>query len=76
MSENAFRSLYTGKLSPDVATNMAINTTIRMRNDLTFRLKYVPYATRFADIFSAREMAVKAANDANLQQKLNRCYDG
>lgn len=69
ISDNSFRSVYTGKLANNLETTMAINTLIRSRTDLTFRLKYVPTKIGFADMYFARNMAIAAAKEAKLQQR-------
>lgn len=74
ISENSFRSVYTGKLAMNLETNMAINTLIRSRTDLKLRFKYVPLHIGFADMHFARKLAIDAAKEAERQQrlKLNR----
>lgn len=69
ISENSFRSVYTGKLANDLETNMAINTLIRSRTDLKLRAKYVPIKIGFADMNFARNMAINAAKEAERQQR-------
>lgn len=64
LSENSFRSVYTGKLANDLETNMAINTLIRSRTDLKFRLKYVPIKIGFVDMQFALNLAIEAAKKA------------
>jgi hypothetical protein len=65
MSENAFHSTYTGRLNKDLETNMEINTLLRTRTDLTFRLQYVPSNCCIPLIKHARKMAMRAARAAN-----------
>lgn len=69
ISENSFRSVYTGKLANDLDTNMAINTLIRSRTDLKLRVKYVPIKIGFADMNFARNLAIDAAKEAERQQR-------
>lgn len=70
MSENAFRSTYTGKLNKDLETNMEINTLLRTRQDLTFRLQYVPNDVGFPDAYQANKNAIRAADQAERQQRI------
>lgn len=64
ISENSFRSVYTGKLTNDLETNMAINTLIRSRTDLKLRVKYIPIKIGVADMNFARDLAIDAAKKA------------
>lgn len=75
MSENAFRSVYTGKLNSDLETNMALNTVLRTRTDLKFRVKYVPLKIGFADMIFARQLATKASKDAEHQRMLRNKFN-
>lgn len=68
MSENAFRSAFSGKLNKDLETNMEINTILRTRKDLTIRIQYTPSDIHFPPSHHARGMARDAANDAQRQQ--------
>lgn len=69
MSENAFRSIHTGKLNKDLETSMQINKELRMRQDLTLRLKYVPNDIGVEGMHIARKMSIKSAYDATEQSK-------
>lgn len=70
MSENAFRSTYTGKLNPDLETNMAINQLLRTRQDLTFRLKYTPTRIGLAEMAFAKKSAIEASKAAEERRRL------
>lgn len=72
ISENAFRSTFTGKLTTDLETNMTLNTLIRTRTDLKIRIKYVPVKIGFADIIFARQQAIETAKNAEHQRRLKR----
>lgn len=72
MSENAFHSTYTGRLNKDLETNMEINTLLRTRTDLTFRLQFVPNSYGIPYIRHARKMATEAARAANDAEKRRR----
>lgn len=64
MSENSFRSTYTGKLNKDLETNMDVNKLLISRQDLTFRVQYTPSDIQFPPAKHANKMAMNAANDA------------
>lgn len=70
ISENAFRSAYTGKLFKDLETHMEINTILRTRQDLTIRIQYTPNDIGFPPSYHAMKMAMNAANDAQRQQRI------
>lgn len=63
MSENSFRSVRTGKLNKDLDIAMAVNTELRMRNDLKLRMKYVPNDIAVLDMFHCERIAERAAMD-------------
>lgn len=63
MSENSFRSLRTGKLNKDLETSMALNTELRIRNDLKLRMKYVPNDIAVLDMYHCERIAERAALD-------------
>lgn len=71
MSENSFRSTYSGKLNKDLETNMQVNTLLRTRQDLTFRVQFTPSDICFPPAKYAWKMATNAANDA---QRATRIY--
>lgn len=64
MSENSFRSVYSGKLNKDLETSMEINKVLRTRQDLTLRLKYVPNDLGVNGMYYATKLAIKAAEEA------------
>lgn len=76
ISENSFRSVYTGKLTNDLETNMAINSLIRSCTDIKLRVKYVPIKIGFADMNFARNLAINAAKEAERQHrfKVSRAF--
>lgn len=61
MSENSFRSTYTGKLNKDLETSMEINKVLRTRQDFILRLKYVPNDVGLDGIYHATKIAEKTA---------------
>lgn len=73
MSENSFRSIHTGKLNKDLETSMEINKLIRMRQDLTLRLKYVPNDIGVDGMYKATKFSIKAAEDATQRDREQRC---
>lgn len=74
MSENSFRSTYTGKLNKDLETNMEVNKLLRTRQDLTFRVQYTPNDITFPPAVYANKMAMNAANDAqNNRLRHHKC---
>lgn len=72
MSENSFRSTYTGKLNKDLETSMEINKVIRLRTDLTLRMKYVPNDVGVHEIYLASKMSIKTADELTKLLKLKR----
>lgn len=72
MSENSFRSVYSGKLNKDLQTSMEINKIIRTRQDLTLRLKYTPNDVGVNGIHYATKLAIKAADEATELAKQKR----
>ncbi|XP_055297768.1 uncharacterized protein LOC129566152 [Sitodiplosis mosellana] len=72
MSENSFRSVHTGKLNKDLETSMGVNKEIRMRQDLTLRLKYVPNDIGVDGMYRATKLATKAAQDATQESRLQQ----
>lgn len=72
MSDNSFRSTYTGKLNKDLETSMEINKVIRLRTDLTLRLKYVPNDIGVPEIYYASKTAIKTADELTKLIKLKR----
>lgn len=78
MSENSFRSVYSGKLNKDLQTSMEINKMIRTRQDLTLRLKYTPNDVGVNGIYYATKLAIKAADDATelaRQKRARKLFD-
>lgn len=74
MSENAFRSSFSGKLNKDLETNMEINTLLRTRQDLQIRIQYTPNDINFPPPYHANKMAKNAANDAQRNQQKTHFY--
>lgn len=72
MSENSFRSVYSGKLNKDLETSMQINKVIRTRQDLTLRLKYTPNDIGVDGMYHATKLAIKAADEATELAKQKR----
>lgn len=72
MSENSFRSVYSGKLNKDLETSMELNRLIRTRQDLTLRMKYVPNDIGSSGMYYATKQAIKAAEEATQQYKEHR----
>ena len=71
MSENAFRSVYTGRLNKDLETSMEINTLLRTRQDLKIQIQYIPNDIGFNDIYVAGKNA-KAAADLAERMRLRQ----
>lgn len=69
MSENAFRSIRTGRLNKDLETCMELNKIIRSRQDLTIRMKFVPPDIGVNEVFFAEILAQRAAklNDFSIR---------
>lgn len=67
MSENSFRSVYTGKLNKDLESSMELNRMLRTRQDLTIRLRYVPNDIGVDGIYQATRLARQASNEATKQ---------
>ncbi|XP_031632551.1 uncharacterized protein LOC116346555 isoform X2 [Contarinia nasturtii] len=61
MSENSFRSVYTGKLNKDVQTSMELNEILRSRQDLTLQLMFCPNDICVDGMYHAVKMAERAA---------------
>lgn len=61
MSENSFRSTYTGKLNKDLETSMELNSVLRTRQDLTLRIKYCPNDINVEEIYQAGKLALKGS---------------
>lgn len=72
MSENSFRSVHTGKLNKDLETSMQINKELRLRQDLTLRLKYVPNDIGVDGMYHAVKSATRAAEQATNEHRLKR----
>lgn len=58
ISENSFRSTYSGKLNKDLETSMELNKVLRTRQDLQIRLKYVPNDIGVHGMYRAGKLAV------------------
>lgn len=69
MSENSFRSVHTGKLNKDLETSMEINKALRLRQDLTIRLKYVPNDIGVNGMYRVSKMSISAAEQATYESK-------
>lgn len=67
MSENSFRSVVTGKLNKDLETSVEINKVLRLRDDLTLRLKYIPNDIGVDGMYKATKLSEKAAAEATQQ---------
>lgn len=72
MSDNSFRSIHTGKLNKDLETSMEINKLIRLRQDLTLRLKYVPNDIGVDGMYKATKFAIKAAEESTQRDREQR----
>lgn len=72
MSENAYRSAYSGRLNKDLETTMEINTLLRTRQDLKIRIQYTPNDIGFFPARTAMNMAKQAAYDAERQKRIPR----
>lgn len=59
-SENSFRSIVNGRTIKDIETCIEINKILRMRQDLIFRMKYVPNTIQLPAMYHCRKMAIKA----------------
>lgn len=65
MSENSFRSVYSGKLNLDLETSMELNRLLRTRQDiLKLRMKYIPSDINVSGMYFATRLAKQASYDA------------
>lgn len=60
-SDNSFRGLRNGRVIKDIATCMEINKILRTRQNLLFRLKYVPITLNLPAMYYCRKMAIAEA---------------
>lgn len=67
MSENSFRSVFTGKLNIDLETSMELNKLLRTRQDLQIRMKYVPGDIYVQGMYYATRLAKEASYEATQQ---------
>lgn len=72
MSDNSFRSVFTGKLNKDLETSMEINKALRLRQDFTLRLKYVPNDIGVYGIYHSTKLAKETAEKCTKQDKKER----
>lgn len=59
-SENSFRNVVNGRIIRDIETCMEINKILRIRQDLKYRMKYVPNTIHLPAMYHCRKMAIKA----------------
>lgn len=72
LSENSFRSIHTDKLTKDLETSIEVNRIIRLRNDLTLRLKYIPNDYGVDGMYEATKLAIKASEEATQQDLIKQ----
>lgn len=71
LSENSYRSVRTGRLIKDLETAMEINNILRARQDITFRMKFIPTGVGYHYAQLARHRAMIMAEDLTRQKKKN-----
>lgn len=60
-SDNSFRNVRNGRVIKDIVTCMEINQILRTRQNLLFRLKYVPNTLNVPAMYHCRKMAIAEA---------------
>lgn len=69
LSENSYRSVRTGRLNKDLETSMEINNILRTRQDITFRMKFIPRGVSYRLESVARNWAHAVSEDLTHQKK-------
>lgn len=69
LSENSYRSVRTGRLNKDLDIVMKLNEAFRARNQIEYRIKFVPLNIAVDEIYHVRKDAEREAERVTEKKK-------
>lgn len=72
LSENSYRSVRSGRLNKDLDIVMALNDAFRERNQIEYRIKFVPNKIDVDGVYNACKNAERAAEKATRAKRVEK----